>query len=100
MISNEVQASKTEGLEGREDGRFPRYHPRGCRKLQRAKANRTAQAREVGDAGDGGHPITGTVDARCPPHGRRQIVDSENDQQLNLLKMYIAGGDQIWPSIQ
>jgi hypothetical protein len=40
-INNEVQASEVEGLEGREDGRFPQPNARGSGKLQRAKADHT-----------------------------------------------------------
>jgi hypothetical protein len=42
MIGNEVQASEAEGLEGREDGRFPQPNAQGREKLQRAKADRIA----------------------------------------------------------
>jgi hypothetical protein len=47
MIGDKVQASKAEGLKWRDDGRRPRPKVRGHGKLQRAEANRIAQAREA-----------------------------------------------------
>jgi hypothetical protein len=52
----------------------------------------------AGRAEDGGHPIAGTVDARCPPHGWCQIVGSGNGRQLNLLEVCIVRRDWIWSS--
>jgi hypothetical protein len=63
-IGDKVQASKAEGLEGREDGIHPQHSAWGHRKLQRAEANHIAQAREAGGVGDEGHLIAGMVDAR------------------------------------
>jgi hypothetical protein len=74
MISDEVEASEVEGLEGREDGGLPQPNAQGRGKLQRAKADHIAQAHEVRDARDGGHLIAGMMDAPCPPHGWHQMV--------------------------
>jgi hypothetical protein len=98
--SNEVQASKAEGLEGHEDGRCLEPSAWGYRKLQQAKANHTAQAREAGGVEDEGHPIIGMVDARRWPHGGRQTVGFGNGRQLNLLEVYVARRDRRWPSTQ
>jgi hypothetical protein len=73
---------------------------RGHGKLQRAEANRIAQAREAGCVEDEGHPIAGVMDARCPPHRQCQIVGSENGRQLNQLEVCIACRDRRWPSTQ
>jgi hypothetical protein len=73
MIGNEVQASKAEGLEGHKDRRFLQPKALGSGKLQRAKADRTVQAHEVGDAGDGGHPIARTYDV-LPTYGAKLSI--------------------------
>jgi hypothetical protein len=86
MIGDKVQTSEAEGLEGGENGWFPKPSA-WCRwKLQRDEANHIAQACEAGRVGDGGHQITGMVDARCPPHGQRQTINSGNGRQLKLLE--------------
>jgi hypothetical protein len=93
MFGNEVQASEAEGLKAREDGRCPQPSTRGYGKLQQAEVNRIAQAYEAEGVGDEGHPITGTVDPQCPPHGWCQTVGYRNGRQLNQLKVCIVHRD-------
>ena len=73
LVGDEVQTPEEEGLEWHEDRRSP--HPskweRG--KLQRAEANHITRARHAEDGGKMGHPMTKSVNARRPPHERRQL---------------------------
>ena len=57
-VGNEVQASEEEGLGWREDGWNPHLGGRECGELQRAEANRIAQACRDEGGGKVSHPMT------------------------------------------
>ena len=73
LVGDEVQASKEESLERREDGRNPHHNRWERGKLQRAEANRITRARHAEDGGKMGHPMTKSMNAWRLPHGRRQL---------------------------
>ena len=73
LVGDEVQTPKEEGLEWHEDRRNPHPNRWEHGELYRAKANRITQAHHDKDGGKVGHPMTQSVNAQRPPHGRRQL---------------------------
>ena len=74
LVSDEVQASKEEGLGWLEDGWNPRPNRWECGKLQRAEASRIAWACHVEGGRKVGLPMTKSVNVQCLPHGQCQLL--------------------------